>query len=176
MIILEENFKWHLEAFASELFIYIHTYINTLSLSLSLPLSLSPHQCVKVNSSLQRHMKLNSLLNLFSKRSTSLFPLQSRHCVCVYTCACPYVCAFVFHNAVQHFSFWHKSPAPRTAECVREGEREGRETDGETQRQIETGRNKKKEGAEKEAGKRGCLDGKQKMKEKGLRLKMEWKN
>jgi len=23
MIILEENFKWHLEAFASELFIYI---------------------------------------------------------------------------------------------------------------------------------------------------------
>jgi len=24
MIILEENFKWHLEAFASELFIYIH--------------------------------------------------------------------------------------------------------------------------------------------------------
>jgi len=25
MIILEENFKWHLEAFASELFIYTHT-------------------------------------------------------------------------------------------------------------------------------------------------------
>jgi len=25
MIILEENFKWHLEAFASELFIYIHS-------------------------------------------------------------------------------------------------------------------------------------------------------
>jgi len=25
MIILEENFKWHLEAFASELFIYIQT-------------------------------------------------------------------------------------------------------------------------------------------------------
>jgi len=25
MIILEENFKWHLEAFASELFIYRHT-------------------------------------------------------------------------------------------------------------------------------------------------------
>jgi len=24
MIILEENFKWHLEAFASELFIYIY--------------------------------------------------------------------------------------------------------------------------------------------------------
>jgi len=24
MIILEENFKWHLEAFASELFIYTH--------------------------------------------------------------------------------------------------------------------------------------------------------
>jgi len=38
--------------------------------------------------------------------------------------------------------------ALRTAECVKEGEREGRETDGETQRQIETGRNKKKEGAE----------------------------
>jgi len=27
MIILEENFKWHLEAFASELFIY-NIYIN----------------------------------------------------------------------------------------------------------------------------------------------------
>jgi len=27
MIILEENFKWHLEAFASELFNYIITYI-----------------------------------------------------------------------------------------------------------------------------------------------------
>jgi len=27
MIILEENFKWHLEAFASELFIYIYIYI-----------------------------------------------------------------------------------------------------------------------------------------------------
>jgi len=25
IIILEENFKWHLEAFASELFIYIYT-------------------------------------------------------------------------------------------------------------------------------------------------------
>jgi len=24
MVILEENFKWHLEAFASELFIYIY--------------------------------------------------------------------------------------------------------------------------------------------------------
>jgi len=24
-MILEENFKWHLEAFASELFIYIHS-------------------------------------------------------------------------------------------------------------------------------------------------------
>jgi len=27
MIILEENFKWHLEAFASELFICIYIYI-----------------------------------------------------------------------------------------------------------------------------------------------------
>jgi len=27
MIILEENFKWHLEAFASELFIYIYIYL-----------------------------------------------------------------------------------------------------------------------------------------------------
>ncbi len=27
MLILEENFKWHLEAFASELFIYFHTYM-----------------------------------------------------------------------------------------------------------------------------------------------------
>jgi len=26
MIILEENFKWHLEAFASELFIYIFLF------------------------------------------------------------------------------------------------------------------------------------------------------
>jgi len=29
MIILEEIFKWHLEAFASELFIYIYIYIHT---------------------------------------------------------------------------------------------------------------------------------------------------
>jgi len=28
MIILEENFKWHLEAFASELFIYILTFYH----------------------------------------------------------------------------------------------------------------------------------------------------
>jgi len=29
MVILEENFKWHLEAFASELFIYSHrSWIN----------------------------------------------------------------------------------------------------------------------------------------------------
>ncbi len=28
MLILEDNFKWHLEAFASELFIYIKLYIN----------------------------------------------------------------------------------------------------------------------------------------------------
>jgi len=28
MTILEENFKWHLEAFASELFIYIYIYIK----------------------------------------------------------------------------------------------------------------------------------------------------
>jgi len=31
IIVQEENFKWHLEAFASELFIYTHTrthYIN----------------------------------------------------------------------------------------------------------------------------------------------------
>jgi len=27
MIILEENFKWHLEAFASELFIYIFMHL-----------------------------------------------------------------------------------------------------------------------------------------------------
>jgi len=27
MVSLEENFKWHLEAFASELFIYINIYI-----------------------------------------------------------------------------------------------------------------------------------------------------
>jgi len=27
MIILDENFKWHLEAFASELFIYMCVYI-----------------------------------------------------------------------------------------------------------------------------------------------------
>jgi len=27
MIILEENFKWHLEAFASELFMYIYLCI-----------------------------------------------------------------------------------------------------------------------------------------------------
>ncbi len=27
MLILEENFRWHLEAFASELFIYIYIYI-----------------------------------------------------------------------------------------------------------------------------------------------------
>jgi len=27
IVILEENFKWHLEAFASELFIYIYIYI-----------------------------------------------------------------------------------------------------------------------------------------------------
>jgi len=26
MVILEENFKWHLEAFASELFIYIFRF------------------------------------------------------------------------------------------------------------------------------------------------------
>jgi len=26
MVILEENFKWHLEVFASELFIYINIY------------------------------------------------------------------------------------------------------------------------------------------------------
>jgi len=33
MVILEENFKWHLEAFASELFIYIyntHTHTHKL--------------------------------------------------------------------------------------------------------------------------------------------------
>jgi len=29
MVILEENFKWHLEAFAFELFIYIYIYIYT---------------------------------------------------------------------------------------------------------------------------------------------------
>ncbi len=28
MLILEENFKWHLEAFASELFIYIYIIIG----------------------------------------------------------------------------------------------------------------------------------------------------
>jgi len=28
MIILKENLKWHLEAFASELFIYIRVYLN----------------------------------------------------------------------------------------------------------------------------------------------------
>jgi len=28
MIILEENFKWHLEAFASELFIYIFIHLS----------------------------------------------------------------------------------------------------------------------------------------------------
>jgi len=28
MIILEENFKWHLEAFASKLFIYIYTDVQ----------------------------------------------------------------------------------------------------------------------------------------------------
>jgi len=39
MVILEENFKWHLEAFASELFIYKYIYIS-FSLSLSLSLSL----------------------------------------------------------------------------------------------------------------------------------------
>ncbi len=27
MLILEENFRWHLEAFASELFIYIYIYM-----------------------------------------------------------------------------------------------------------------------------------------------------
>jgi len=27
MIILEENFKWHLEAFASEHFIYLKSYV-----------------------------------------------------------------------------------------------------------------------------------------------------
>jgi len=27
MIILQENFKWHLEAYASELFIYIYLFI-----------------------------------------------------------------------------------------------------------------------------------------------------
>jgi len=33
MIILEENFKWHLEAFASELFIYIYKYKSNATLS-----------------------------------------------------------------------------------------------------------------------------------------------
>jgi len=28
MVLLEENFKWHLEAFASELFIYIYDSIT----------------------------------------------------------------------------------------------------------------------------------------------------
>ncbi len=28
MLILEDNFRWHLEAFASELFIYTHTHIH----------------------------------------------------------------------------------------------------------------------------------------------------
>jgi len=32
MIILEENFKWHLEAFASELFIYIYSAMNNIKL------------------------------------------------------------------------------------------------------------------------------------------------
>jgi len=32
IIIKEENFKWHLEAFASELFIYIYIYIYILNL------------------------------------------------------------------------------------------------------------------------------------------------
>jgi len=31
MVILEENFKWHLEAFASELFIYL--FIGTIFIS-----------------------------------------------------------------------------------------------------------------------------------------------
>jgi len=33
MVILEENFKWHLEAFASELFIYIILFIYIYLLS-----------------------------------------------------------------------------------------------------------------------------------------------
>jgi len=40
MIFLEENFKWHLEAFASELFIYIitlHTYTHRLTTYVSCP-------------------------------------------------------------------------------------------------------------------------------------------
>jgi len=36
IIIKEENFKWHLEAFASELFIYIYIYIYILLISSSL--------------------------------------------------------------------------------------------------------------------------------------------
>jgi len=28
MVILEQNFKWHLKAFGSELFIYTHTHIT----------------------------------------------------------------------------------------------------------------------------------------------------
>ncbi len=113
---------------------HTHMYTHTRTVSLSL------HQCVMFHSSLQKHIKLNSLLILFSKRSTSLFPSQSRHCV--YTCACPYVCAFVFHNAVQHFSFWHKSPAPlyRREERVCERRRDRNRWRNKERTEIGTGK------------------------------------
>jgi len=38
MTILEENFKWHLEAFASELFTYIYIYIDFKTRQNSLPI------------------------------------------------------------------------------------------------------------------------------------------
>jgi len=41
IIILEENFKWHLEAFASELFIYIYIYIYIFSFPMFLELKVS---------------------------------------------------------------------------------------------------------------------------------------
>ncbi len=135
---------------------HTHMYTHTRTVSLSL------HQCVMFHSSLQKHIKLNSLLILFSKRPTSIFPSQSRHCV--YTCACPYVCAFVFHNAVQHFSFWHKSPAPlyRREERVCE-------------RRRDRNRWRNKERTEIGTGKKGDALMENKRKEKKMRLTVEIK-
>jgi len=54
MIILEENLKWHLEAFASELFIY---YINLIICSMNIHPSIHPSYIDPSNSGLDVYLK-----------------------------------------------------------------------------------------------------------------------
>jgi len=52
MIILEENFKWHLEAFASELFIYFIVLVIRLAVILEVLMCVCVCVCVCVLTSL----------------------------------------------------------------------------------------------------------------------------